>query len=76
MIKSRQQQYSLLYDTDCCDMVSKYDAIKMIGNRPVPEFHCGDAEVKTIHGIYRVKLPFYNGSLHVHTESICQNCSQ
>ena len=54
-IKVGQQQYSLFYDTGCCDMVSRYNAIKAIGG-------VGNADIKTTHDIYRVKLPLCNGN--------------
>ena len=62
-----QQQYSLFDDTGCCDMVSRYDDIKTIGDRAIQEppgpisiGGVGNAEIKTTHGIYRVKLPLLN----------------
>ena len=33
-IKVNKQNYSLFYDTGCCDMVSRYAAIKSIESRP------------------------------------------
>ena len=36
-IKVDQQQYSLLYDSGCCEMVSKYDAVRRIGHRATEE---------------------------------------
>ena len=32
-IKVEEYEYSLFYDTGCCDMVSRYAAIKSIGKR-------------------------------------------
>ena len=50
-------------------MVSRYNAIKTIGNRAVQELpgpvsigDVGNTEIKTTHGIYRVKLPLFNGN--------------
>ena len=50
-------------------MVSRYNVIKTIGNRAVQELPgpvsiggVGNTEVKTTHGIYRVKLPLFNGN--------------
>ena len=37
-IKEEQHEYSLCYDTGCCDMVSQYAAIKSIGKRASKEF--------------------------------------
>ena len=68
-IKVGQQQYSLFYDIGCCDMVSRYNAIKAIGDRAVQELFrpisiggVGNADIKTTHDIYRVKLPLCNGN--------------
>ena len=36
-IKVGQQQNLLFYDMDCCDMVSRYNAIKTFGDRAVQE---------------------------------------
>ena len=38
IIKVDQQEYSIFYDTGCCNMVSRYNAIKTIGDRAVQEF--------------------------------------
>ena len=61
--------YSLFYDTGCCDMVSRYAAIKSIGLRakqelpiPISIGGVGNTEVKSKHGISQVKLPLFNGS--------------
>ena len=50
-----------------CDIVSRYNAIKAIGVRAVQELPgpisiggVGNAEIKTTHGIYRVKLSFFD----------------
>ena len=50
-------------------MVSRYDAIKRIGNRAIEELPgpisiggVGNSQVKTKHGIYQVKLPLFNGN--------------
>ena len=50
-------------------MVSRHSAIKTIGDRAVQELPgpisiggAGNAEIKTTHGIYRVKLPLFNGN--------------
>ena len=68
-IKVGQQQNSLVYDTGSCDMVSRYSAIKTVGDRAVQEVPrpisiggVGNVEIKTTHGIYRVKLPLFNGN--------------
>ena len=64
-----KQNYTLLYDTGCCDMVSSYVAIKSIGSRAKKESFIiisiggvGNAQVKSNHGIFQVKLPLFNGS--------------
>ena len=36
-IKVDKKLYSLFYDTDCCDMVSRYNAVKSIGSRALQE---------------------------------------
>ena len=63
------QNYSLLYDTGCCDMLSRYAAIKSTGSRPKQETSIpisvggvGNTEVKSNHPIFQVKLPLFNGS--------------
>ena len=68
-IKVNKQNYSLFYDTGCCDMVSRYAAIKLIGPRakhessiPISISRAGNARVKSNHGIFQVKLPLFNGS--------------
>ena len=68
-IKVNKQNYSLFYDTGCCDMVSRYAAIKSIGSRakqessiPISIGGVGNTEVKSNHGIFQVKLSLFNGS--------------
>ena len=68
-IKINKQNYSLFYGTGCCDMVSRYAAIKSIGSRakqessiPISIGGVGNTEVKSNHGIFQVKLPLFNGS--------------
>ena len=68
-IKVGQQEYSFFYDTGCYDMVSRYNAIKTIGDGAVQELHgsrsvgrVGIVEVKRTHGIYSVRLPLFNGN--------------
>ena len=64
-----QHEYSLLYDTGCCDMVSRYAAIKSIGKRaskessgPVTLGGVGNAQITSSHGTYQIKLPLFNGN--------------
>ena len=64
-----KQDYSLFYDTGCCDMVSRYAAIKSIGSRtkqessiPISIGGVRNTEVKSNDGIFQVKLPLFNGS--------------
>ena len=68
-IKVENQEYSLFYDTGCCDMVSRYQAVKAIGSRaskeisgPISIGGVGNSQVQTNYGIYKVKLPLFNGS--------------
>ena len=68
-IKVNKQNCSLFYDTGCCDMVSRYAAIKSIGSRakqesfiPISIGGVGNTEVKSNHGIFQVKLLLFNGS--------------
>ena len=68
-IKVNKQNYSLFYDTGCCDMVSRYAAIKSIGSRakqessiPISIGGVGNTDVKSNHGIFQVKLPLFNSS--------------
>ena len=60
-------------------MVSRYNTIKAIGGRAVQELSVplsisgvGNAEVKTTHGTYRVKLPLFNGNDTLFS-SVCLN---
>ena len=68
-IKVEQDERSLFYDTGCCDMVSRYAAIKPIGKRASKEFSgpvtlggVGNAQITSSHGTYQVKLPIFNGN--------------
>ena len=68
-IKVEQHEYSLFYDTGCCDMVSRYAAMKSIGKRATKEFSgpvtlggLGNAQITSSHGTYQVKLPLFNGN--------------
>ena len=73
-IKVEQGEYSLFYDTGCCDMVSQYAAIKSIGKRASKEFPepvtlgaVGNAEITSSHGTYQVKLSLFSGNDAVHS---------
>ena len=65
-----KKDYSLFYDTSCCDMVSRYAAIKStIGSRPGQEsaipISIGGVEntqVKSNHRVFQVKVPLINDS--------------
>ena len=64
-----KQNYFLFYDTGCCDMVSRYAAIKSIGSRakqessiPISTGGVRNTQVKSNHGIFQVKLPLFHGS--------------
>ena len=64
-----QHEYSLFYDTGCCDMVSRYAAIKSIGKRaskelsgPVTLGGVGNAQITSSHWTYQTKLPIFNGN--------------
>ena len=68
-IKVEQHEYSLIYDTGCCDMILLYAAIKSIGKRAPKEFYepvtiggVGNAQITSNHGTYQVKLPLFNGN--------------
>ena len=68
-IKVEQQEYSLFYDTGCCDMVSQYAAIELTGKRTSKEFSgpvtlggVGNAQITSSHGTYQIKLPLFNGN--------------
>ena len=68
-IKVKKQNYSLFYDSGCCDMVSRYAAIKSIESRakqessiPISIGGIGNTEVKSNHAVFQVKLPLFNGS--------------
>ena len=76
-IKVEQHEYSLFYDTGCCDMVSRYVAIKSIGKRASKEFSgpvtlggVDNAQITSNHGTYQVKLPLFNGNNAV-LSSVC-----
>ena len=69
IIKVNKQSYSLFCDTGCCDIVSRYVAIKSIGSRAKQESFIrisiggfGNTEVKSNHGIFQVNLSVFNGS--------------
>ena len=64
-----KQNYSLLDNTSCSDMGSRYEVIKSIGSRakqesfiPASVGGIGNAQVKSNHGIFWVKPPLTNGS--------------
>ena len=64
-----EHEYSLFHDTDCCDMVSRYAAIKSVGKRTSKEFSgpvtlggVGIAQITSGHGTYQVNLPLFNGN--------------
>ena len=68
-VKLEQHEYSLFHDTGCCDMVSRYAAIKSIGKRASKEFFgpitlggVGNALITSSHGTYQVKLQLFNGN--------------
>ena len=68
-IKMEQHEYPLFYDTGCCDMVSRYAAIKSIGRRASKEFSgpvtlggVGNPQITSSHATYKVKLPLFNGN--------------
>ena len=72
-----QHEYSLFCDTGCCDMVSRYAAIKSVGKRASKEFHgpvtlggFGNAQITSNHGPYKVKLPLFNGN-DAELSSVC-----
>ena len=69
IVKVEQHEYSLFYDTGCCDMVSRYAAMKSIGKRTTKEFSgpvtlggLGNAQITSSHGTYQIKLPLFNGN--------------
>ena len=66
--KMNKQNYSLFYDTGCCDMASRYAAIKSIGSKakqessiPISIGGVKNTAVKSNHSIFQVKLPLVNG---------------
>ena len=68
-IKVDKKLYSLFYETGCCDMVSRYDAVKSIRSRAVQESSMpisiggvGNSMIKSNHGIFQVWLPLFNSS--------------
>ena len=68
-IKVDKKVYSLFYDTGCCGMVPKYDAIKSIGSKVVQESsmpisigRVGNFTINSNHRIFQVRLPLFNGS--------------
>ena len=71
-VKLEQHEYLLFHDTGCCDMVSRYAAIKSVGKRASKEFFgpitlggVGNAPITSSHGTYQVKLPQFNGNYAV-----------
>ena len=74
-----QHEYSLFYDTGCCDMVSRYAATKSIGKRAFKEFSgsatlggVGKVQITPSHGTYQVKLPLFNEN-DVVLSGVCLN---
>ena len=68
-IKVNNQNCSLFYDTSCCDMASRYAAVKSIVSRakqesciPISIIGAGNAQVKLNHDIFQVKIPLFNSS--------------
>ena len=68
-IEVNGKKFSLFFDSGCGDFVSRYDAIKRIGNKskqehkgPVKIGGVGGLMTKSPYGIYSVKLPLYDGS--------------
>ena len=68
-IKVDKKLYYLFYDTGCCCMVSRYDAIKSIGSRAVQESSMpisiggvDNSMIKSNYGIFQVRFPLFNGS--------------
>ena len=77
IIKVDKKLYSLYYNTSCCDMVSRYDAVKSIGSRAVQESSMpisidgvGNSLIQSNHGNFKVWLPLFNGSYAVFSK-IC-----
>ena len=63
-VKVEQHEYSLFYDTGCCDIVSQYAGIKSIGKRASKEFSgpvtlggVDNVHITSSHGTFQVKLP-------------------
>ena len=67
--KVEQHEYLFFYDTDCCDTVSRYAAIKSIGKRASNEFSgpvtlggVDNAQITSSRGTYQVKLFLFIGN--------------
>ena len=68
IIKVDGQNYTIFYDSGCSDLVTKHAAIVRLGKRAVQEVKgplnlggVGDTKVISPHGVYRIKIPLFNG---------------
>ena len=66
-IEIDDQHYTIFFDSGCSDMVSRYDAIKRIGERAKLEVKgptllggVGNVKIESKHGIYQVRIPLHN----------------
>ena len=68
-IKINNNRYSIFFDSGCGDFVSRYNAIRSLTSNATQE-HAGPITIGRVggvisvsqHGIYKVNLPFYDGS--------------
>ena len=68
IIKVDGQRYSIFFDSGCGDFVSRYRAVNKIGSKARQECHgpiqlggVGGITTESLHGIYTVNLPLFNG---------------
>ena len=73
-VKINDQHFTIFFDSGCSDMVSRYDAIKRIGERAKLEVKgptvlggVGNVKTESKHGIYQVRIPLHNGKNAVFT---------
>ena len=71
--------YSIFYDSGCNDFISRFDAVRNLGNRavqvcpgPIRIGGVGGISTETPHGIFNVSIPLKNGN-DAKMSGICMN---
>ena len=67
-IKIGIQNYTIFYDSGCADFISRHEAVQKLGSNAVQEYNgpiilggVGDVQTQSLHGIYTVNIPLFNG---------------